>query len=358
MSGTTAFIHHPGYESRGLSPFPSVWMRYKLTAELIEDLGLVANGVQVLQPEPASEGELLLAHTQEYVNFVKEMDARGSGYLDYGDTPAYKGVYQRACLSVGGSLLGANLIRADQVSHAFNPGGGLHHAKRDRAAGFCVFNDIAIVVKHLQREHDLERIAIVDVDGHHSDGTQELLYDEPILKISLHQYDGSFYPGTGRIEEVGRGRGLGYMVNVPLPRRVYDEAYLYAFEELVFPLIKSYQPQIILLQFGVDGHYRDPLVGFSLTTRAYEKMAAMMHGLAHEVCDGRLLVLGGGGYDPRNVARCWAIMLATISGALPDEARDKYEALHDEKVPRKDERVFDEVKGIVEKVKAANPLLT
>lgn len=350
MSGRTALIYHEAYDGRGFAPMSYAWRRYRRTLELVKELGLFDGGLQLLRQEPASDEELTLAHSPEYLSFVRRMDALGHGFLDYGDTPVYPGIFKRAAISVGGTLLGVRLIARGELQHAFNPGGGLHHARRDRAGGFCVFNDIVIAVRALQREFGLQRIAIVDLDGHHGDGTQALLYDEPILKLSFHQYDRRFYPGTGALDELGVGEGHGFTVNVPLPRRTGDRAYLEAFEALVPPLLHAYRPEFILLQFGVDGHRDDPLVSLSLTTRGYAVLARRMHELAHELCAGRLMVLGGGGYDPDNVARCWTTMLVEVCGALPKGSHARYEALQDRALAPEGDHVLEQVRQITAQV--------
>ncbi len=351
MGGRTAFIYHEAYDGRGFAPMPSAWRRYPRAHELARELGLFDAGLELVRPEQASDDELTLAHSLEYVAFVRRMDAVGEGYLDYGDTPAYPGIFRRAAVSVGGTLLGARLIARGDFQHAFNPSGGLHHARRDCAAGFCVFNDLVVATRALQREFGLGHIAIVDLDGHHGDGTQAMLYNEPILKISFHQYDGRFYPGTGTVDELGVGDGYGYSVNVPLPRGTGDRAYLEAFDAVVPPLLRAYRPEFILLQFGVDGHRDDPLVALSLTTRGYSALAGRMHALAHELCQGRLLVVGGGGYDPENSARCWVTMLVEVSGVLPEGSRARYEALQDPQPGPEDERVLQQVRGVIAQVR-------
>ncbi|MFQ5858058.1 MAG: acetoin utilization protein AcuC [Anaerolineae bacterium] len=350
MSGRTALIYHERYSGRGTSPISQAWLRYQQTWDLVEELGMFDNGLLHYRPEPATDEDLLRAHTPGYLQQVMEADVRGYGFLDYGDTPAYPGVDVRSRLAVGGTLLAARRIAGGTISHAFNPAGGLHHARSDRAGGFCVFNDIVIAARTL-RDEGLDRIAIVDIDGHHADGTQALLYDEPILKISVHMYDRLFYPGTGAVAEVGRGPGEGYSVNIPLRRRTGNSAYRQAFDEIVVPVLRDYQPQFIINQFGVDAHYQDPLVGLWLTTDAFRQIAETLHNLAHELCEGRLLVLGGGGYDPRNVARCWTIMLGTISGAVPEESQADFEALFDTEGPRTDDRAEAQVQKVIQEVK-------
>ncbi|MHC1579291.1 MAG: arginase family protein, partial [Candidatus Alkanophagales archaeon] len=189
MSGVTAFIYSDEYLKYDFGPFhPFRPDREKRTLELLRRLGVI-DGVRarVYEARAATEEELMLVHDPEYIRFVKEKSEQGYGLLDYGDTPATRGIYEGAAARAGGSLLGADLIMRGEVAHAFNPGGGLHHARRNSAAGFCVFNDVALAARHLQRKYGLERIAIVDIDGHHGDGTQEIFNREKVLTISFHR---------------------------------------------------------------------------------------------------------------------------------------------------------------------------
>lgn len=355
MTGKTAFLYHKDYLGYNFGPgHPLKPLRYKDTFELLQKLGIFDEMVKHYKPDHASEEDLMLVHSQEYVQRVKRMCKEGTGYLDYGDTPAREGIYEASCAKVGGSILGANLIMSSNVSHAFNVGGGLHHARSNSAAGFCVFNDVAIAARHLQKRHGLKRIAIVDVDGHHGDGTQWAFYKEPILTISLHRYGGGlfgrFYPGTGDIDEVGEGAGKGYSVNVPLPMGTFDEAYLEAFSEIVPPLIEKYRPEILLNQFGVDTHCQDPLVGLSLTTKSYVEVSSTLHNLAHKFSGGRYLIFGGGGYEPTNVSRCWAVMFMTVAGVTPKN-EEMYRALFDKDVKTRDPRIFEKVRKTIKDVK-------
>ena len=241
-----------------------------------------------------------------------------------------------------------------EVEHAFNVGGGFHHAREGSAAGFCVFNDVVIAARYLQKKHGVKKIAIIDVDGHHGDGTQIAFYNEPILTISLHRYGGGFlggfYPGTGTVDEIGGGKGKGYSVNVPLPMGTFDEAYQEAFREIVPPLIEKYQPEVLLNQFGVDTHFQDPLVGLSLTTKSYLEVSSALHKLAHEFSDGRYLIFGGGGYEPSNVARCWALIFMTIAGVKPknDEA---YRRLLDPDLKMQNPQIHKQVQEVIKDVK-------
>jgi acetoin utilization protein AcuC len=350
MTEVTAFLYQDDYLKYQFGPsHPFKPIREKDTLDLLRELGVFNGKAEHRLPLPAAKDDLLSVHTREYVEYVQRMCAEGRGYLDYGDTPAAHGLYEGSLAVVGGSLLGAKLIMEGEVDHAFNPGGGLHHARADRASGFCVFNDIAVAIRFLQRRYGLKRIAVIDIDGHHGDGTQDIFYEEPILTISTHRR--GIFPGTGYIDEVGKGAGHGFAVNIPLPEATFHDAYLYAFQEVVPPLVKAYDPELIISQFGVDGHYLDPLVGLALTTATYAEVSQILHDLAHRYAKGRLLVVGGGGYNQRTVAKCWTIMFATISHALPEESRRKYEELFDSEVRFRDERVLDQVKDTVQRLK-------
>ncbi|MFQ6075203.1 MAG: hypothetical protein ACE5Z5_03570 [Candidatus Bathyarchaeia archaeon] len=177
MTGTTALIYDDAYLSYQFGPdHPLQPTRVKYTLDLIKEFKLLNGKARLYSPKAASEEDLRSVHSPEYVNTVKRMSAVGRGFLDSGDTPATKGIFEAACSVVGGSILGADLIMKGEVRHAFNPGGGHHHAKRDGASGFSVFNDIAIAVRRLQRRYGVRRVAIIDIDGHHADGTQEIFY--------------------------------------------------------------------------------------------------------------------------------------------------------------------------------------
>jgi len=338
----TILLYHERYDGRGFSPLSDSWRRYRLGLDLFDELGLLKR-VRRVRPAEATEAELETAHAPAFVRSVRERVAAGEGRFDR-STPIYPGLYERALVAVGATLTGARMIADGEARHAFNPGGGLHHAARERASGFCIFNDIVVAVRALQREFGLRRIAVVDVDGHHGDGTQQELYDESVLYVSLHRYDGRFYPATGAATELGEGAGYGYTANVPLPRRCGDAPYLYALRALVAPLLRAYRPEFIIMQYGVDGHYQDPMVRLALTTAAYRETARLLHALSHELCDGCLLVTGGGGYKPEAAVRCWAILLATLAGDDPAPGHPLYGRLFDIEPAPEDPAAMGEVR--------------
>lgn len=346
----SAFLYHELYDGRGFSPISDSWRRYRMTLDLIGELGL-RERMRLVHPDPATVPELERAHTPAFVQWVRERVESGQGHFDR-STPIYPGLYQRALVAVGATLTGARMIARGEVAHAFNPSGGLHHAARERASGFCIFNDVVVAVRALQQEFGRRRIAIVDVDGHHGDGTQEELYHEPVLYVSLHRYDGRFYPATGGVDEIGTGAGHGYTANVPLPRRCGNEPYLYALHHLVAPLLRGYRPEFIIMQYGVDGHFKDPLVRLALTTAAYAETARLLHTLAHDLCGGRLLVTGGGGYNPEATARCWAILAATLCGDAPSATHPRYARLFDVETAPAEPTAMESVQAAVAALRA------
>jgi acetoin utilization protein AcuC len=349
MTGRATFLFHDEYLQYQFGPYhPFQPIREQRALALCSKSGIFDNSTKLIQPDSATEDNLRLVHSERFIQFVKKMCHQGVGYLDTGDTPATKGLYEGALRVVGGSLFGAKLIMDGVTDHAFNPGGGLHHAQQDRASGFCVFNDIAIAIRWLQNEYGIHRIAVLDIDGHHGDGTQNILYHDPIMKISLHRI--GIFPGTGYIEELGDGAGKGYSVNIPLQRGTTDDTYLYLFEDIVEPLLQNYDPEILITQFGVDGHYEDPLVGLNLTTRTYEAVATKIHRLAHEMCDGKLLIVGGGGYNIENTARCWLIMFATVSHKLPKD-RHQYLPYFDMVATQDNKSNYERTVALGEKIK-------
>jgi len=346
----TAFLWNDDFEKYYFGeshPFQPV--RYRMTLEILKDMGILDGKAIVVNSPTATEQDLLLVHTREHVDFVREMSVCGEGMLDRGDTPATEELFQGSLAAVGGTLRGVKGIMAGEFEHAFNPAGGLHHAAPDHSAGFCVFNDMAVAVRTLQRDYGIKRVAIIDVDGHHGDGTQAAFYSEKILTISFHRHGKRVYPGTGLSDEVGEKEGRGYSINVPLPCATGDSTYLDAYRRIVTPALRAYQPEFIIHQFGVDGHYTDPLVGLGLTTHGYEEIAKVTHDLAHELCDGRYQVVGGGGYNLQAVPRCWAIMFCTVSGAYPKDM-SKYEALHDKKRPPEPDEVAQMVRERVDRI--------
>jgi acetoin utilization protein AcuC len=327
MVGRVVVTYHPLFDGRGFSPLVTSWSRYRLSMDRMALLGIL-DTVDIECPSLATDIDLLRSHSSAHLDVIRQGDANGRGTFATSDTPAWRGIMARARAAVGGTVHAARLIASGEAAHVFNPAGGLHHAMHDQAQGFCPFNDLAIAVDHLT-SLGLPRVAIVDVDAHHGDGTQELLYDRDVLKVSLHQYDGKYFPGTGSMAEVGWGDGFGLSINVPLPRHVGEAAYLEAFCAIVPTAVRAFAPDVMIVNFGVDGHFADRLSRLELGVRTYRAIAATCHALAHETCGGRLIVTGSGGYNPDVVARCWSTLVATLTGALASPDDVVSQMLHD-----------------------------
>jgi len=295
--------------------------RVKLFMDLIRRYRL-EEVYNIIKPELCPEDLLSLAHDRRYIEYVKRMGELGSGYLDYGDTPAYPNVYHKARLAIGGTVTLAKMIVEGKLEIGFNPQGGFHHAKEDSAAGFCVFNDIAIVTRYLLKQ-GFKRIAIVDIDGHHGDGTQEILYRDPVLKISVHRYTPEvFFPGTGEVDELGEDKGYGYSINIPLPEGSGDDVFEIAMRELIAPLLERFKPEVLIAQMGIDAHEEDPLVGLRFTSKSYSLFAKEIRRISLNY-KTKVIGLGGGGYKEDATSRMWILMLAVLSGIdVPERLRD------------------------------------
>ena len=322
MGGKTALIYSDRFLDYNFGPsHPLRPVRVQLTHDLLKAKGILEGPtVSTLPPETATEQQILSFHEKEYVDLVKRYSEKGSGLLDMGDTPAFKGCYEATSLVVGASLKACDLLMQGKFAHAFNPSGGLHHAHPERASGFCIFNDPAVSIADLKSKHGVKRIVYLDIDAHHGDGVMYGFYDDPgVLDIDFHESGRYLFPGTGFPDETGAGKGVGFKVNVPLPPGTGDDAYLGAFQNIVPDLVRKFNPEIILVQCGADGHIDDRLAHLRMTTWTYGGIIREMHGLAHELCNGRFLLFGGGGYTLANVPRVWAVALATLADLSPDD---------------------------------------
>ncbi|MBI2887456.1 MAG: acetoin utilization protein AcuC [Chloroflexi bacterium] len=323
-----AFVYHPDLSRHVLrEDHPMKPRRLQLSYELLEAYGAFGQpNALLVPPRMATEEELLLAHDQEYIRAVQrisageaEEDLTRYGFSPWGDNPPYPGMYEAACLSTGASLVAAELLLSGTVPTAFSISGGLHHAARGRASGFCVFNDPAVAIASLVQQG--LRVAYVDIDAHHGDGVQQAFYEsDDVLTISLHEWGRYLFPGTGETGEIGSGAGTGYAVNVPLFPYTGDEVYVWAFQQVAPPLLAAFRPDVLVAQLGVDAHYTDSLAHLQLTTAAYYTVVEQLLGAAP-----RVLCLGGGGYDLGAVARVWTLEYGLMLGATwPDQTPQGY----------------------------------
>ena len=273
----------------------------------------VASRVEQRHAREASRDEIEYFHTPEYVDFVIELSERGRGLLDTGDTPAYPGVYEAAAHVVGGTLDALAAV-IDEGRPAFIPIGGLHHARRDGAAGFCVFNDCGVAIEAARRIHGIRRVAYVDIDAHHGDGVFYAFEEDPdALFADLHE-DGRFlYPGTGSRSETGRGPAAGTKLNIPMPPGADDDAFFEAWQEVEAYLERG-KPELVLFQCGADSLGGDPITHLRYTEDAHAHAAARLREIAERYAGGRVLGMGGGGYDRRNLARAWTRVVDALAG--------------------------------------------
>jgi len=314
---------------------PLAPIRVDLTISLARAFGLLdRSDVSVLPVEPATDAELGLVHTADYIDAVRRAGEtmrpdplRGLGTSD---DPLFQGMHEATSLVAGATLAAVQAVHAGRHEHAVNVAGGLHHAMAGAASGFCIYNDPAIAIAWLL-EQGVERIAYIDIDVHHGDGVQAAFWDDPrVLTISQHESGRTLFPGTGFPEEVGGAGAEGSAVNVALPAGTGDDGWLRALHAVALPLVRRFAPQFLVTQHGCDSHALDPLANLLVSVDGQRRAHAALHQLAHEVCDGRWLATGGGGYElVRVVPRTWTHLLAEAAGVpidpeteTPQEWRD------------------------------------
>jgi len=303
---------------------PLAPVRVALTIELARQLGVLsAPSVTMVSPPPATDAELATVHDDDYIAAVRQAGRSLVPDFRFGlgteDDPVFEGMHEASALVAGATLAAAQAVWSGSARHGASVAGGLHHAMRRAASGFCVYNDLAVAIKWLLAA-GAERVVYVDTDVHHGDGVQAAFYDDPrVLTISLHEHPATLFPGTGLPGETGVGAGTGYAVNVALPAGTGDAGWLRAFDAVVPPLLRAFKPTVLVSQHGCDSHRLDPLAHLELTVDAQRLAQVMLHDLAHELCDGRWLVTGGGGYAlVQVVPRTWTHLLAIAAGAPVD----------------------------------------
>lgn len=327
---------------------PMAPVRVTLTMALARSLGVLDQPpVSMLAPPPATDAELELVHGGGYIEAVREagrtLEPNPRFGLGTADDPVFEGMHEASALVTGATLAAARAVWSGSAVHAASISGGLHHAMRDAASGFCVYNDPAIAIKWLLSA-GAERVAYVDTDVHHGDGVQAAFYDDPrVLTISLHEHPATLFPGTGLPGDIGTGAGQGYAVNVALPAGTNDKQWLRAFDAVVPPLLRAFRPTLLVTQHGCDSHALDPLAHLELSVDGQRTAAALLHDLAHELCDGKWLLTGGGGYSVVQVVpRTWTHLLAIAAGSpldpeavTPPEWRELVRSVSGESAPGK-----------------------
>jgi acetoin utilization protein AcuC len=266
----------------------------------------------IAAPASCSEAQLLRFHTQDYVSRVKQQSHTGTGYLDYGDTPAFKGVFEAAAYVVGSGLNSVLHSMQGDYPRVLLPIAGLHHARRDSAAGFCVFNDPGVIIETLRQHYGINRIAYVDIDAHHGDGVFYAFEDDADLIFADIHEDGRFlYPGTGFAHETGKGAAKGSKLNIPMLPGADDGAFHQVWPQLE-EFVRAAKPEIILLQAGADSIKGDPITHMQFTPAAHGHAARRLCALADEFCQGRIIAMGGGGYNRTNLALAWSAVMRAM----------------------------------------------
>ena len=312
----TAFIHCPEIEQYSYPcecPFST--SRAGLARKMLVSMGLLGGpGRGEVAPVSATRQELLTFHHEAYLDVLEKapqgfLDIQGL-YMGLGtpDTPIFRGLYEYAALAVGATLTGAKLLLNGEADIAFNPSGGFHHAHASYASGFCYMNDVVIACEHLSAAG--KRVFFLDIDAHHCDGVQDAFYDRrDVMTLSFHESGKTLFPGTGFADEIGQGEGRGYSANVPLPAGIYDEAYLRAFKAVAPPLIGAFDPDVVVLEAGMDCLAGDPLTHMALTNNACAEVVRLVRDMGKP-----LLVTGGGGYHVQNSARGYALVWVVLCG--------------------------------------------
>jgi len=278
--------------------------RFHVFWKALVDRGL-ESAVCKAQPVLAERAAIERFHTPEYVDEVIQRSRDGAGYLDMGDTPAFAGVYEAASYVVGSTLDAVDRIVRGECRRAFVPIAGLHHARRNSAAGFCVFNDCGVVIETLRQVYGIERVAYVDIDAHHGDGVFYAFEEDPnLILVDVHE-DGRFlYPGTGAVYETGSGPAKGTKLNIPMPPNANDTLFLKLWPKIEEFVAKG-RPEFILLQCGADSLDGDPITHLEYSAQAHAHAAGSLCRIAEKHCQGRILAVGGGGYNRQNLADAW-----------------------------------------------------
>jgi acetoin utilization deacetylase AcuC-like enzyme len=311
------YVYDPVYLKHDTGQHVEVAARLEAIIAYLEKTGLKKQ-LTLIEPRPATVDEIALVHQRDYIKEIEETARRGGGWLDP-DTVMSAGSYQAALYAAGGLIRAVEAVMGGEVASAFalvRPPG--HHATPHYAKGFCLFNNIAIAAKYALGKYKLERLLIIDFDVHHGNGTQDTFYDNSqVMYISTHEYP--FYPGTGHIDETGSGAAKGTNINIPLPAGCGDSEYIKAFEQIIIPLARRFNPQLILVSAGYDNHWADPLAMMQVSVSGFGQMVGIIKGLADELCGGRLAFTLEGGYNLEAMA---ASVKATFDVLLGNSASD------------------------------------
>ncbi len=324
--------------------------RFANAMKFFESQGLLSLPEFVLvEPRPASREDLLRVHDEGYVDLIFSLAKESKSY-DF-ETPVSPSILEAALLIVGGAIECGKAVYEEKAKRAISLGGGYHHAGRSYGGGFCIFNDIAVLVEYLRAKQGVKRFLILDYDVHFGNGTSDIYYQDPnVLYISLHQDPTTIYPGTGFAWQIGEGKGEGYNVNVPLPPGTGDNTYLFALNEIFVPLAEELKPEIIIANGGSDPHFADMLGDLSLTVKGFFDVSRLIRETADGVCGGKLVLMPGSGYNPKVLPLCWYALVAGVAGLKEISVGDSYAPPKEPPQCRRTvENTIDELKRLLRK---------
>ncbi len=331
-------IYHPDYKKYDLGPsHPFNPVRAEIVLDFLNRTGCLK---EPLKPEPVSALELTVVHDESYIHIVETVSCGENlqNAEDYGlgnlDNPIVKGMADGARLQIGGTVLGARLLIENKFNKVLQLGGGFHHAHRNFAAGFCIYNDLALAIKEMIKKG--WHIAYLDLDVHHGDGVQEIFYsDENVMTISIHESGEYLFPGTGWLHELGNSMGRSLKLNVPLEPFTEGGSYLEIIDGIVEPALKWFKPDALIVQAGADAHFSDPLADLMLTTQDFEKAYRRVIELVDQYCNGKVLFTLGGGYSITATPRIWIILYLILFGLkIPDKLPEDWRIYWQEKIKK------------------------
>ncbi|MDH5459607.1 MAG: histone deacetylase [Candidatus Bathyarchaeota archaeon] len=325
MSEKVMMLFHEKFKQYDLGEgHPFRGDRFVNAMRFFESQGLFnLSKIVLVEPQPASKEDLLRVHDEGYVDLIFRLAEKSKPY-DV-ETPVSPEILEAALLIVGGAIECGKAVYEGKVKRAVSLGGGYHHAGRNYGGGFCLFNDIAVLVEYLRTIYDAKRVLILDYDVHFGNGTSDIYYRDPhVLYISLHQDPRTIYPGTGFAWQTGEDEGEGFNVNVPLPPGTSDSTYLYALNEIFVPLAEEFKPEIIIANGGSDPHFADMLGNLRLTIKGFFGLSRVVRDTADKVCGGKLVLMPGSGYNPAVLPLCWYALVAGVVGLEEINVKDPY----------------------------------
>ncbi|MFN8378621.1 MAG: histone deacetylase [Anaerolineae bacterium] len=315
---TTAYVTHPRYVEHHLPEHPEHAGRIRAVWRRIDEDGLIAQ-LKLVEANRATREQVLQVHDAGYFELLERTSRMATTSRLDPDTYANPASFEVALLAAGGMVAAVDAIlggTADNALAVVRPPG--HHALADRGMGFCLFNNAAIAARYAQQAYGIERVAIVDYDVHHGNGTNDIFYDDPtVLFISLHQYP--LYPMQGLVREIGAGAGRGYTLNLPLPAGCGDKAYAQVFREVVVPVVTRFQPQLLIVSSGHDAHWMDPLAGMNLSLAGFAHLNAELNRMAKMTCSGHIIYGMEGGYNLDALGYGWRNIARQLLGLAPDD---------------------------------------